>query len=76
MKECPRCHKENLLEPETLNRLSRRAEVYICNECDDEEEMIDAGFASLELEEVQREEEMQREADFAVWCDMQSFAGD
>jgi len=38
--------------------------------------MIDAGFASLELEEVQREEEMQREADFAVWCDMQSFAGD
>lgn len=44
MNKCPRCGKEQLLDEEALNSLSRRRPVYICNECGDEEAMIDSGY--------------------------------
>lgn len=43
MKECPRCKELRLMPDEILNSLSRRASVYICNACGDEEAMIDLG---------------------------------
>jgi hypothetical protein len=40
-KICPRC-KENILDPnEVMNSLSRRANVYICNECGSAEAIED-----------------------------------
>ena len=44
MKECPRCHEMTLQDESGRNALSRRDnKTYICNECGDEEAMIDLG---------------------------------
>ena len=52
MKTCPRCHKKTLEDEQALNSLSRRGDVYICNDCGDEEALIDLGEMSpTEIEE-------------------------
>ena len=53
MKKCPRCKKMKLEDEQQLNALSRRASVYICNTCGDDEAMIDLG--SMEPDKVEKE---------------------
>lgn len=48
---CPRCGHNRMKTPAVRNALSRRAEVYICSECGQEEAIMDAlGTKPLELE--------------------------
>jgi len=45
MKECPRCGELTMHDEEVMNSLSRRdGETYICNECGDDEHLIDSGY--------------------------------
>jgi len=46
MKVCPRCRKLKMLDEQSLNSLSRRGNVYICNDCGDEEARIDMKMMS------------------------------
>lgn len=49
---CPRCGHNRMKTPAVKNALSRRAEVYICSECGQEEAIMDAlGTKPLPLEE-------------------------
>lgn len=49
---CPRCGHERMNENPVRNSLSRRADVYICNECGMDEAMMDmAGILPLPLNE-------------------------
>ena len=44
MKECPRCHRETMEDEQVLNSLSHRdGQTYICNDCGNDEAMIDLG---------------------------------
>ncbi|MBA7536643.1 hypothetical protein ES705_28907 [subsurface metagenome] len=47
MKVCPRCRKLKMRDEQALNSLSRRGDVYICNDCGDEEARIDMKIMSL-----------------------------
>lgn len=54
MKECPRCHRETMEDDEFLNSLSRRdGETYICNDCGDEEAMIDMRYREPDETELE-----------------------
>lgn len=63
MKKCPRCHKETLEDEQALNSLSRRGNVYICNECGDEEALIDSGNIMPTKIEIEFEAKLQSEPD-------------
>lgn len=43
MKKCPRCKRMTMHDKEVLNSLSRRDDkTYICNDCGDDEALIDS----------------------------------
>lgn len=54
MKECPKCKNLTMHDEEVLNSLSRRDnKTYICNDCGNEEALIDLG--EMEPDENDRE---------------------
>lgn len=48
---CPRCGMNTLATPLVHNSLSRYADVYICNECGDDEALSDYFGEPMPLEE-------------------------
>lgn len=48
---CPRCGKNALATPLVLNSLSRYADVYICDECGNDEALSDYYGEPMPLEE-------------------------
>ncbi len=52
MKQCPRCYQITLLDEPALNALSRRDnKTYICNDCGEEEALIDTGYGMIDERE-------------------------
>lgn len=60
---CPRCGKKTLNLEMALNALSRRDnETYICSQCGDDENLIDAGYKAVDVIELQFVEQIAQKA--------------
>lgn len=54
MKKCPRCGFKKVHDEEALNSLSRRdGKTYICNDCGNEEAMIDLDCRVADARELE-----------------------
>lgn len=54
MKLCPRCHLVTMRDEDEANALSRRDnKTYICNDCGEEEALIDSG--DIQKNAIERE---------------------